>query len=375
MRRLEIVLVGHSLTLSELNNELATHGHQVQLFADPMPATTLLIQHPSLVIDDGTLERPDTGGHTHLSLRVGIGQSSELGLPRLELLCWYGSTAAQRLIARQWLDPQSTGNGRMLRDAAVAALVDMAALQVSRYSRDSGYFSSVKTAEPPQSEIQLGLDAVDRFLFEHRFNQTAQPHLLTMAERPLLERLEESLQVHAGRPALTFAGQSISYRELHALSLGIAQQLLSLIADQPAGKPAVIGICLPKSPALFAGVLAILGCGAIYLPLDPGQPLQRQQYILENAGATLLLHDGQHPLAAAGFAALDISRIEPRQSASPLVAGSGIERPRAWRSIPPAPQAIPKASCSVKETSVTSPRGMPNMSAYLSRVGCCNSRP
>ncbi|WP_164662970.1 AMP-binding protein, partial [Pseudomonas viridiflava] len=62
--------------------------------------------------------------------------------------------------------------------------------------------------------------------------------------------------------------------------------------------------------ALYAGVLALLGCGAVYLPLDPALPLQRQQYILDNAGAMLLLHDGSHPLAAAEFPALNITAMQ-----------------------------------------------------------------
>ncbi|WP_164574600.1 AMP-binding protein, partial [Pseudomonas viridiflava] len=74
--------------------------------------------------------------------------------------------------------------------------------------------------------------------------------------------------------------------------------------------PPVIGICLHKCAALYAGVLAILGCGAVYLPLDPALPLQRQQYILDNAGAMLLLHDGSHPLAAAEFPALNIAAMQ-----------------------------------------------------------------
>ncbi|WP_164553066.1 AMP-binding protein, partial [Pseudomonas viridiflava] len=99
---------------------------------------------------------------------------------------------------------------------------------------------------------------------------------------------------------------SYSYRELAMHSAAIQRHLLPLIAQ--AGNtdmPPVIGICLPKCAALYAGVLAILGCGAVYLPLDPALPLQRQQFILDNAGAMLLLHDGSHPLAAAEFPALN----------------------------------------------------------------------
>jgi amino acid adenylation domain-containing protein/thioester reductase-like protein len=93
---------------------------------------------------------------------------------------------------------------------------------------------------------------------------------------------------------------------LHALSRAIAQRLQPLLDQQPG--PVVVAICLPKCSALYAGILAILGSGAVYLPLEPSHPLQRQQYILSNAGAALLLHDGQHPLAAE-ISGLDITRI------------------------------------------------------------------
>ncbi|EPN41809.1 ornithine acetyl transferase inhibitor, partial [Pseudomonas syringae pv. actinidiae ICMP 19096] len=143
----------------------------------------------------------------------------------------------------------------------------------------------------------------------HRLNQTAQPHLLKLAETPITERLEQALVNFAERPALSIGTQTFSYRELHAHSIAIQHLLLPLLARTKAGAPSVIGICLAKSPELYAGILAILGCGAVYLPLDPGQPVQRQQYILQNSGAMLLLHDGSHPLAVAEFPALDISAV------------------------------------------------------------------
>ena len=123
----------------------------------------------------------------------------------------------------------------------------------------------------------------------------------------MIERLEQRFIQSAERPALNIAGTSLSYRQLHAHSRAIQQRLQPLL-DQHQG-PLVVGICLPKCSALYAGILAILGSGAVYLPLEPSHPLQRQQYILSNAGAVLLLHDGQHPLADE-MPGLDISRID-----------------------------------------------------------------
>ena len=331
MKRLAIVLIGHSSTLSALNTELQDHGHDVRHLSDQHALHALSMPDASMVIDDGSLqpgEALESGGdHVHLSLSVGFSAPQNTGLPQLELLCWQGAAHAGRLIACECLPVETSGNGRMLRDEAVAKMVDLAALQVSRFSRDDGYFNSLPAMKPDPCERQDGLQALDQLLFEHRLNQTAQPHLLRTAETPVTARLEQALLKFAERPALSIQNQTFSYRALQARSVAIQRLLLPVLARAVADTPAVIGICLPRSAELYAGILAILGCGAVYLPLDPGQPLQRQQYILENSGALLLLHDGSHPLAAAEFPALNISAVNPVDGASPV------------RSVQPGPDA------------------------------------
>lgn len=313
MRRLEIVLIGHSLALSELAEELQRHGHQLLRLTDQMELDGFSINETALLIDDGTL-KITASAHDRLALRVGMSNGAEKELPSLEILCWYGSKTAQHLIARHELPNEPSGNGRMLRDTAMTAVVSMAASQVSRASRNSGYLASALTVDPPRSAHQYGLQAIDHLMFEHRFNKTAKPALLEISQLPLINRLDESLRRHGDRIALNFGDQRISYHELYAHSVAIQHWLLPLVAEHDASSPIVIGICMPRSAALFAGILAIMGCGATYLPLDPSQPLQRQQYILQNSGAIVLLHDGSHPLASAEFPALDISCVDLRLS-------------------------------------------------------------
>ncbi|RMS99882.1 Nonribosomal peptide synthetase [Pseudomonas coronafaciens pv. oryzae] len=332
MKRLEIVLIGHSSTLSELHAELLNHGHGVRHLPDRYALPGLSISDASILINDGSLtsdEAPQSDDRpVQLSLRVGFSRPREHAQPRLELLCWEGPADARRLIACERLPAEPSGNGRMLRDEAVARMVDLAALQVSRFSRDENYFNTLPTAQLASYARQEGLQAVDQLLFEHRLNQTAQPHLLKLAETPVTVRLEQALRRFAERPALSIQNQTFSYRELHAQSVAIQRILLPALVPATADTPPVIGICLPKSPELYAGILAILACGAVYLPLDPGQPLQRQQYILENSGAMLLLHDGSHPLAAAEFPALNISALSLADVAStPKVVRPGPDTP------------------------------------------------
>ncbi|MDB5983918.1 MAG: non-ribosomal peptide synthetase-related protein [Pseudomonas sp.] len=307
MKRLEIVLVGQSLALDALATELEEHGHLLHRLVMEQS----LSSQACLLIEDGslTLTTQQENAYStlpYLSLRVGCCPSVEDDLPQLELLCWFGTAKAQRLISRLPLESEPSGNGRMLRDTAMLALVDLVALHVSRLSRDAEYLIHTTAVEPPHSPQQFGLQVLEQLAFEHRFNRTAHPHLLALAEIPVVERLDQSFLRFTERTALTIDGRHISYGALHAQSLAIQERLLSLLSEQQG--PWVVGICLPKSAALFAGILAILGSGAMYLPLDPSQPTPRQQYILQNAGALLLLHDGQHPLAEQ-WPALDISQL------------------------------------------------------------------
>ncbi|MDQ0126850.1 amino acid adenylation domain-containing protein/thioester reductase-like protein [Pseudomonas lini] len=300
MRRLDILLIGRSQALIDLALELEQQGHAPRRLhaLDEQPAG-----HVDLLIDDASLQVNSFGDVPRLTLQLGVGTPGASGLPPLDLLCLYGST----LLTRVPIADEPSGNGQALRMRALAELVDHVALLISRYSRDAGYFLLAPPATCASFEQVEDLQYLDRLAFVHRLNTTAQPWLLQRAQTPMIERLEQRFIQSAERPALNVAGTSLSYRELHALSRAIAQRLQPLL-DRHQG-PVVVGICLAKCSALYGGILAILGSGAVYLPLEPSHPLQRQQYILSNAGAVLLLHDGQHPLAT-GMASLDISRID-----------------------------------------------------------------
>ena len=300
MRRLDILLIGHSQALTDLALELEQHGHSLTRLTalDPPPS-----DNADLLIDDASLSFQPLGDVPRLTLRLGVGVRGDSGLPPLDLLCLYGST----LLTRVPIADEPSGNGQALRLRAVAQLVDHVALLVSRFSRDADYFLLVEPVTPVQFEQVESLFFLEHLAFVHRLNATANPGVLQRAQVPMIERLEQRFIDSAERPALSIAGTFLSYRQLHAHSRAIAQRLQPLLEQHD--KPLVVGICLPKCSALYAGILAILGSGAVYLPLEPSHPLQRQQYILSNAGAVLLLHDGQHPLASE-MPSLDISAID-----------------------------------------------------------------
>ena len=51
----------------------------------------------------------------------------------------------------------------------------------------------------------------------------------------------------------------------------------------------VIGIMVNRSFEMFISLLAVLKCGACYVPIDPAFPQSRIEYMLSNSKAKFLL--------------------------------------------------------------------------------------
>ncbi|MGY1451049.1 non-ribosomal peptide synthetase [Pseudomonas chlororaphis] len=302
MRRLNIVLTGRSQALNELAMELERHGHLVRWLDSPQAIANAEGLRPHLLIDDGSLSDspPLAADTTRLELRIALIAQAAPGLPQVRLFHRHDA----RLIEQASLPPEASGNGQALRGSAVARLVASTARLVSGFSRDAAFFQQLAALDEP-SEPLLGLERLDSLAFEHRHNPQPAPTLLREMQVPIAQRLDQSLLAFAQRPALNIQGIDYSYQSLHRLSRNLQRQMLRHLPPA-SGQPPVIGLCLPKSAVLYAAILATFGCGAVYLPLDPEHPAQRRRYILDNAGAALLLHDGCEDLADLELAQLDV---------------------------------------------------------------------
>ncbi|PTL74909.1 non-ribosomal peptide synthetase, partial [Vitiosangium sp. GDMCC 1.1324] len=85
--------------------------------------------------------------------------------------------------------------------------------------------------------------------------------------------------------ALTFEGQSLTYRELDSRANQLAWHLRSL----GVGPESRVGLCLERSPEMVVSLLATLKAGGAYVPLDPAYPQERLSWMLEDAHPTVLL--------------------------------------------------------------------------------------
>ena len=98
--------------------------------------------------------------------------------------------------------------------------------------------------------------------------------------------------------ALVMGSDQVTYAELELRATQLANYLQSL----GAGPEVPVGLCGERSPQFVIAALAIMKCGAAYLPMDPAHPRDRLRFIVKDASVPLIV-TGQN--LAGNFADLD----------------------------------------------------------------------
>ncbi|MFI6644564.1 amino acid adenylation domain-containing protein [Streptomyces sp. NPDC050504] len=106
-------------------------------------------------------------------------------------------------------------------------------------------------------------------------------------DRCVHELFEEQVRRVPDAVAVEGASGRLTYRELNAR----ANRLARLLRGRGAGPETVVGVCLHRDVELAVVLLGILKSGAAYLPMEPGYPADRLEYVLKDAGAHLVLTD------------------------------------------------------------------------------------
>jgi len=87
------------------------------------------------------------------------------------------------------------------------------------------------------------------------------------------------------RIAVVCGEDSLTYRELERRSNRLARHL----RRHGVGPEALVGLCVDRCPDLVVAVLGILKAGGAYVPLDPAYPAERLAFMLQDAGAAVVL--------------------------------------------------------------------------------------
>ncbi|TMC07455.1 MAG: amino acid adenylation domain-containing protein, partial [Chloroflexi bacterium] len=123
-------------------------------------------------------------------------------------------------------------------------------------------------------------------------------------EQCIHERFEAQAEATPDAVAVQWQGERLSYAELNVR----ANRLARYLREQGVAREEAVALLLPRSLEMLVGQLAVLKCGAAYVPIDPQYPRERQVLMLEDCGARWVLGAGPEGASAiAGAAWIDVS--------------------------------------------------------------------
>ncbi|HWW74832.1 MAG TPA: condensation domain-containing protein, partial [Pyrinomonadaceae bacterium] len=159
--------------------------------------------------------------------------------------------------------------------------------EAGRIARMVGHFLTLLAAASSDPDRRLDslpllTDDEERALL-HEWNRTAH----TNAAAPVHRLVEAQARRAPEAVAVAGGGSRLSYGELNAAANRVARAL----RRAGVGAESVVGVCARRGAGLVVGLLVVLKAGGAYVPLDPAYPRERLAFMLEDAGASVLLSE------------------------------------------------------------------------------------
>ena len=111
----------------------------------------------------------------------------------------------------------------------------------------------------------------------------------TAAEYPREDSIAGQFESQAARTpdadAVVFGERRLTYDELNRRSNQLAHYLRAL----GVGAEVPVALCVERSAEMVVGLLGILKAGGFYVPLDPGNPVKRHSFMLEETAPPVIL--------------------------------------------------------------------------------------
>jgi len=138
----------------------------------------------------------------------------------------------------------------------------------------------VSQIDKPVTKISL-ISPVEMEMIE-KVNDTVTDY---PGNKTIIEIFQRIAAKHPDKVALSFKGQSITYKELNER----ANQLGRSLREQGVKANVPVGIFADKSFEMIIGIIAVLKAGGCYTPIDPEYPQQRINFIIKDAGIKIIL--------------------------------------------------------------------------------------
>ena len=140
--------------------------------------------------------------------------------------------------------------------------------------------AAVAQPERPIGTLDI-LSADERHTIMREWNDTAR----AIPSATLPELFAAQVARTPDAVAVVLEAQRLTYAELDRR----ANQLAHHLRGFGVGPETVVGLCVERSLDMLVGLLGILKAGGAYLPLDPDYPPERLAFMLEDAGAPVLV--------------------------------------------------------------------------------------
>lgn len=154
------------------------------------------------------------------------------------------------------------------------------------------YFNRIVSAVCADVDIRIGeidiLEEKEKDLLLREFNDT---RVDVPGDKTVMELFERQVERSPRLAALVYEEVGLSYEELNAR----ANRLAGLLRERyGVGRGQLVCLCLERSEQMVIAILGVLKAGAAYVPMDPGYPDDRVEYIVADTGARLVLaNEGQ----------------------------------------------------------------------------------
>lgn len=158
---------------------------------------------------------------------------------------------------------------------------------VARMASDYEALLTDFTLRPDQSVLNHSMVDPQYFLAETRVTLP-----VDMPWCDIASSFANTAKAMADRVALQYHDQVLTYGAL----LDGVDRLAAHLTKQGITAGDLVGICHQRTPAMVTGMLAVLRCGATYVPIDPAYPADRIAYIFKDSGASYAIADGSATL-------------------------------------------------------------------------------
>ncbi|NLE80463.1 MAG: non-ribosomal peptide synthase/polyketide synthase, partial [Rhodococcus sp.] len=109
----------------------------------------------------------------------------------------------------------------------------------------------------------------------------------------LADRFAATVSAHREAVAVTYEDESITYQDLDERS----NRLARLLIDEGVGTETLVAVALPRTTELVVTILAVIKCGAGYLPVDVNYPAERIAFVLDDARPRCVVTTTDHEAA------------------------------------------------------------------------------